>query len=96
MPTTTIFMEEKFYLYIAECSDDSLYTGITNNLFEREKRHNSGVGSNYTKQRTPVKIVYSETFFSRKQAAQREKQIKGWSKKKKMHLILHGHPNKDT
>ncbi len=86
-------MEGKFFVYLAKCNDNSLYTGITNNFVERENRHNNGVGSNYTRKHLPVQIVYTEQFDTRKEAAKREKQIKGWSKKKKINLILHGHPN---
>ncbi len=86
-------MEGKFYVYLAKCNNNSLYTGITNNISEREKRHNAGIGSNYTRKHLPVRIVYTEKFETRKEAAQRERQIKGWSKKKKTNLIAHGHPN---
>jgi len=85
-------MEGTFYTYIARCSDDSFYIGITNDLTEREKRHNQGVGSIYTKNRRPIVIVYSESYTTRAEAAQREKQLKGWSKKKKENLITFGHP----
>jgi len=80
------------YVYIALCADKSFYTGITNNLSKREIKHNYGVGSTYTKKRRPIKIIYSEFFKTRADAAKREKQIKGWSKNKKHNLILYGHP----
>lgn len=73
----------KYFTYIARCSDNSLYTGITNNIEKREERHNNGTGSNYTKIRRPIKIIYFEEYNTLKEAAKREKQLKGWSKIKK-------------
>lgn len=84
-----------FYTYIARCADNSLYTGITNDLIEREKRHNAGVGSVYTSARRPVSIVYHETFTTRIAAAKRESQLKGWTKVKKEKLIQSLHPTKN-
>ena len=86
-------MEGKHYVYIAICKDNSLYTGMTKNLIKREKRHNDGYGAHYTKIRRPIKIIYYETFNNIKEAAKREKQIKGWSKNKKINLMKYGHPN---
>jgi putative endonuclease len=80
-------MVETFFTYIALCSDQSFYVGITNNIFNREKRHNAGHGSIYTRGRRPIKIIYFEEYTTRKQAAQRESQLKGWTRKKKILLI---------
>jgi putative endonuclease len=82
------------YTYLARCNDNSLYTGITDNILAREKRHNAGHGSKYTRSRLPVKIIYFETFATRAEAAQREYQIKGWTKVEKENLIIHGHPDR--
>lgn len=81
------------YTYIARCSDNSLYTGITANLKKREKEHNTNYGSKYTRCRRPVKIIYFEKFKSRSDAVKREIQLKGWRKEKKENLIKYGHPN---
>lgn len=89
-------MTKKFLTYIARCSDGSLYTGITDDLKDRENRHNLGQGSNYTKQRLPIKIIYFEKFKTRKEAYVREKQLKGWKKEKKERLIQGLHPNTKT
>jgi putative endonuclease len=86
-------MHTLFYVYIARCADKSLYVGITKDISERENRHNAGVGSIYTRTRRPVTIVYTEYFSTRGEAAKREKQLKGWTRAKKEHLILFGHPN---
>ncbi len=77
-----------YFAYLARCSDNSLYAGSTNNLHEREKRHNAGTGSKYTRARRPVIIVYAESFSTRREALQREMQWKGWAKSKKEFLIL--------
>ena len=80
-------MGGKYFTYIARCSDNSLYTGITSNVVNREKRHNNGQGCEYTKKRLPIKIEYFETYNTLKEAASREKQIKGWVNNKKERLI---------
>jgi len=77
----------KGYMYILECSDGSYYTGSTINLKRRLKQHQNGEGANYTKKRLPVKLVYFEEFQRIDQAFNREKQIQGWSRKKKKALI---------
>jgi len=74
--------------YILKCNDDSFYTGCTNNLDKRIKQHNeSKSGAHYTKLRRPVVLLYSEAFNMLKEARQREAEIKGWSRKKKIALI---------
>ena len=75
------------YTYILECLDGSFYTGSTWNLDKRLFDHISGKGSKYTSSRLPVKLVYSEEYTRIDEAYQREKQIQGWSRKKKQALI---------
>ncbi len=75
------------YTYILECNDGTYYTGSTKNLEQRLRQHQSGNGSNYTKKKLPVTLVYLEEFWSVKDAFEREKQIQGWSHKKKKALI---------
>tara|TARA_B110000483_G_scaffold43720_1_gene54582 strand:- start:87 stop:314 length:228 start_codon:yes stop_codon:yes gene_type:complete len=70
-----------------ECSDNSIYTGITNNLEERLKRHKSGNGAKYLRGRLPIKLVYKENFINRSEATKREIYIKKMSKKEKKNLI---------
>ena len=70
-----------------ECSDNSIYTGITNNLEERLKRHQSGNGAKYLRGRLPIKLVYKENFINRSEATKREIYIKKMSKKEKKNLI---------
>ena len=74
-------------VYMLECSDNSIYTGITNNLKERLKKHQSGNGAKYLRGRLPIKLVYKENFINRSEATKREIYIKKMSKKEKKHLI---------
>ena len=74
-------------VYIIECSDGSLYTGITNDLDRRITAHNDGRGAKYTKSRRPVRLRYSEPAADRKNASQREYAIKSLRKDEKMRLI---------
>ncbi|HMP98458.1 MAG TPA: GIY-YIG nuclease family protein [Cyclobacteriaceae bacterium] len=77
----------KGWMYILECADGSFYTGSTNNLDLRLAQHQKGEGANHTKNRLPVKLVYYEEFARIDLAFKREKQIQGWSRKKKEALI---------
>ena len=74
-------------LYMLECSDNSIYTGITNNLEERLKTHQSGNGAKYLRGRLPIKLVYKENLINRSEATKREIYIKKMSKKEKKKLI---------
>jgi putative endonuclease len=69
------------------CSDNSYYTGSTNNLELRLAQHQNGEGSNHTKKRLPVTLVYFEEFQRIEEAFYREKQIQNWNRKKKDALI---------
>ncbi|MDR0206866.1 MAG: GIY-YIG nuclease family protein [Bacteroidales bacterium] len=77
----------KGYMYILECSNGCYYTGSTNNLERRFAEHQNGEGANYTKKHLPVKLVYFEEFYRIDEAYYREKQVQGWSRKKKEALI---------
>ena len=74
-------------VYMLECSDNSIYTGITNSLEERLKRHRSGNGAKYLRGRLPIKLVYKENSINRSEATKREIYIKKMSKKEKKNLI---------
>jgi putative endonuclease len=76
-----------YFVYILKCSDDSYYTGVTNNLEKRINEHNSGMIKGYTFSRLPVVMVYSQRFDDIKRTIEVEKQIKGWSRRKKEALI---------
>ncbi len=73
------------------CSDGSYYTGSTTNLELRLQQHQSGEGANHTKKRLPVTLVYYEVYSRIDEAFYREKQVQGWSRKKKEALI-NGNP----
>ena len=77
----------KGYMYILLCSDGSYYTGSTNDLERRLAQHQAGEGANHTKKRLPVKLVYFEEYERIDIAFYREKQVQGWSRKKKEALI---------
>jgi len=79
--------ENKYYFYLARCSDSTLYSGSCTNLKKREERHNKGEGAKYTKYRTPVKIVYYEVYDTLKEARRREAQVKRWRRYKKEKLL---------
>ena len=74
-------------MYILQCSDNTYYVGSTKNLTLRIEEHNHGEGAEYTKHRLPVKLVYYEECFNIKDAFLREKQVQGWSRKKREALI---------
>ena len=76
-----------FWVYILKCSDNSYYTGHTDNLDKRISEHNSGDVFGYTHTRRPVTLAYSEEMSTRYEALSRERQIKGWSRRKKEALI---------
>ena len=74
-------------IYILLCSDNTLYTGWTNDLEGRISCHNAGRGAKYTRTRLPVQLVYYEKFAEKSQALKRESEIKKLSRKKKLELI---------
>jgi len=76
-----------YFVYILECSDDSYYTGVTNNLERRINEHQSGFIKGYTINKLPVTLVFSARFADINEAISFEKQVKGWSRKKKEALI---------
>ena len=76
------------YVYILKCSDESYYTGVTNDIDRRIKEHESGKNStSYTSSKLPVELVFVERVKDPNQAIAFEKQIKGWSRRKKEALI---------
>ncbi len=76
-----------YYVYILECSDNSLYTGITNNLERRVIEHKRGLNKNcYTYKRRPINLIFYQDFNDVIQAIYFEKKIKKWSRKKKLAL----------
>ena len=78
---------KKSYVYILLCSDNSYYTGVTNDIDRRLEEHDNSNSISYTSIRRPLKLKYCQEFNDIKQAIALEKQIKGWSRKKKQALI---------
>lgn len=77
-----------YFVYILECNDGSLYTGITTNIAKRLDEHNTkDTGAKYTKVRRPVKLVYKEDSENRSTASKREYAIKKLTRVKKLQLI---------
>jgi len=74
-------------MYILKCKDGSYYTGSTNNLDLRLLQHELGEGANHTRKRLPVELVYVEEYMHVDNAFRREKQVQGWSRRKKEALI---------
>lgn len=83
--------ENKYWVYIMECGDGSLYTGITNDIGKRLAVHNSGKGAKYTRGRLPVKVVYKEIVSGKGVALSRERAIKKLSRDEKLELLKSGY-----
>jgi putative endonuclease len=82
-----------WWVYIVQCKDQTLYTGITTNLKRRLLEHNGKgptavKGAKYTRARRPVKMVYEETCENRSEACKREAVIKKLTRTNKFNLIL--------
>ena len=81
-------IEHLYIVYIVECKDWSYYIGVSNDIERRIWEHNTGQDENsYTYSRRPVELKYFETFADVNQAIAKEKQLKGWSRKKKEALF---------
>ncbi|SHM16516.1 GIY-YIG nuclease family protein [Flavobacterium chilense] len=79
---------KRYYVYILKCSDNSYYTGFTNDITRRINEHNFGLNKeSYTYDKRPLELVFCTEFNDVNQAILFEKQIKGWSRKKKEVII---------
>lgn len=78
---------KRWCVYILKCSNNTLYTGITNNIERRIKEHNSKRGGHYTRTFGPVELVWEENYLNRSSALKREHQIKRWTRRKKKALV---------
>jgi len=79
---------KRYYVYMLLCGDGSYYTGITNNLETRIAQHQDGADPHcYTFLRRPLELVYATEFDQPDKAISWEKQVKGWSRKKKKALV---------
>ncbi len=80
-------MEKKWVLYILLCKDDTLYTGITDDLERRLAQHRAGKGAKYTRGRSPLTLVYKEECQSHSDALKRECFVKSLKRAEKQELI---------
>lgn len=81
-------MENKiWYLYILQCRDGTLYTGITDDVSRRLEQHNSGKGAKYTRGRGPLKLIYQERCGTHGDALRREIQIKRMTRQEKLRIV---------
>lgn len=76
-----------WHVYIIECREGELYTGITNNLNRRLSEHNSGRGGRFTKPRRPVELVYYQEVLNKSEALKREIEIKKLARSEKLSLV---------
>ncbi len=84
-------MDNVYYVYILEViaknGKKSFYTGYTNNFYHRISKHKKGFGAKFCRGRKDIKLKYLESFTNRKEAMGREREIKSYSKQKKLELI---------
>jgi putative endonuclease len=76
-----------YFVYLLLCENNSIYTGIASDVEERIAKHRDGKGAKYTRSHKPVRVLYTEKYKSKGEAASREAQIKGWCREKKLALI---------
>lgn len=77
-----------YFVYLLECNDGSLYTGVTTDVERRFSEHQQGIGSHFTRAKKAKRIVYSEKQPNRSLAQKREAEIKKWPRAKKLALIV--------
>jgi putative endonuclease len=76
-----------FFLYVLLCQGSSLYIGITQEVATRLTQHHNGTASRFTRLHPPARLAYTEGPFSEEAGVQRERQLKRWSRLKKLALI---------
>lgn len=79
--------DSKYYVYMLLCSDQTFYTGTSNNVQKRVATHNSGKGAKYTKVRRPVRLMYTEKLANKSEALKREIAIKKLTRRQKEALL---------
>ena len=77
-------MEKRWWVYVLECRDESLYTGVSNDLVARLAKHQQGKGARYTRSRRPVKLVHQEPAKDKGAALRREAALKKLSRSQKL------------
>ena len=76
-----------YYVYIILCEDESYYTGYAQDVWSRFNQHLRGTGARYTRMHKPLKLVYVESYNSRREAMRRERQIKRLNHTRKLELV---------
>jgi len=76
-----------YFVYLLECDDGSLYTGVTTDVERRFEEHKKGIGGHFTRAKGAKRIVYTEEYPDRSSAQKREAEIKRWPREKKLTLI---------
>ena len=85
-----LYSYRMYFVYLIECKDCSLYTGMTTDVKRRFAEHKSGIGGHYTSAKEIMRVVYTEKHPDRSSALKREAEIKSWRREKKLNLIQHG------
>ena len=80
-------MDKKWYVYLLECGDKTLYCGVTDDVERRLAMHRSGKGAKYTRGRAPLELVYTEQCQSHSHALKRECAIKRMTRQEKLNMI---------
>ena len=76
-----------YFVYLLECADKTIYTGITTDLDRRLNEHKNKIGARYTRAHGALKMLYSECYGTRSAALKREAEIKHWPRKQKLELV---------
>jgi predicted GIY-YIG superfamily endonuclease len=80
-------IQQKWFVYIVQCADGTLYTGATPDIDKRIAAHNAGTGAKYTSRRLPVQLLFSEACVDRSAALKREHALKKFTRAEKFALI---------
>jgi predicted GIY-YIG superfamily endonuclease len=78
--------ERDWFCYMVKCCDGSLYVGVATDVKDRVREHNQGRGAIFTAKRRPVELLWSEGHPNQLSARQRERELKGWRREKKLAL----------
>lgn len=81
---------DNHYIYILECGDGSYYTGYTNDLTQRLRKHEEGKGAKYTRGRGPLSLVFQESFSTKQEAMRMEFAVKKLNRSEKERIIKEG------
>lgn len=81
------FIEGDWYVYMLECADGTIYTGITNDVAARIEKHNSGKGAKYTRARLPVVLKAAWNYKTKPEAAKEEYALKKLTRVEKLRMI---------